>query len=150
MTEEEFQEFRTRAVTGYAAAHVDAGNWSEDEAERIAAEETDRLLPDGVATEGMLLLVAETAADGPIGMAWVALYDPQERGPWIYDIEIFSEQRGKGYGRALLEALEREVAARGGEVLGLNVFGANAVARRLYESSGYEITSVYMRKRLTG
>lgn len=31
---------------------------------------------------------------------------------------------------------------------GLNVFGTNTVARRLYESSGYQITSMNMRKEL--
>jgi hypothetical protein len=36
----------------------------------------------------MLLLLAETAADGPIGTAWVALNAPRERGPWIYDIDM--------------------------------------------------------------
>lgn len=96
----------------------------------------------------MLLLVAETSSSGPIGTAWVALNDPRERGPWIYAIEIDAAQRGKGYGRALLEAIEIDVASRGGANVGLNVFGGNAVARRLYESAGYQITSVYMRKEL--
>jgi len=31
----------------------------------------------------------------------------------------------------------------------LNVFGGNAVARDLYESSGYATTSLFMRKRLS-
>jgi len=41
----------------------------------------------------------------------------------------------EGYGRALLQAAEREVKMRG-------------VARHLYDSSGYEITSLHMRKEL--
>ncbi len=70
-------------------------------------------------------------------------------GWWIYDIEVVEDQRGRGYGRALLDAVEREVVARGGDSVGLNVFGANAVAKGLYESAGYEVAAFLMRKRLT-
>jgi ribosomal protein S18 acetylase RimI-like enzyme len=38
----------------------------------------------------------------------------------------------------------------GAEEIGLNVFGQNTVARSLYESSGYEISSLQMRKWLAG
>jgi ribosomal protein S18 acetylase RimI-like enzyme len=48
----------------------------------------------------------------------------------------------------LLHAAEREVQNRGGNSIGLNVFSANVVALRLYESCGYEITSLNMRKLL--
>lgn len=39
--------------------------------------------------------------------------------------------------------------SQGAETLGLNVFGFNTTARGLYESLGYETTSVKMRKQLT-
>lgn len=38
--------------------------------------------------------------------------------------------------------------AHGGQALGLNVFGFNNTARRLYESLGYETISIKMRKTL--
>jgi GNAT superfamily N-acetyltransferase len=56
--------------------------------------------------------------------------------------------QGKGYGRALLQAAEQQAARHGSKAIGLNVFGTNTVARRLYESSGYQITSMNMRKEL--
>lgn len=96
----------------------------------------------------MLLLAAETANGALIGTVWVALEGEGTSGAWIYQIEIVPEQRGHGYGRALLRAVEREVEQRGCKSIGLNVFGANAVARSLYESSGYETTSLHMRNRL--
>ena len=99
----------------------------------------------------MLFLTAETAAGDLVGHVWVALDSRpgSGSGAWIYDIEIEEGQRGHGYGRALLRAAEREVASHGVEVIGLNVFGANTVARSLYKSSGYEITALQMRKRLS-
>lgn len=148
MTAAEFGPYRERAIEAYAAEHVRAGNWSADRAEALAAEQTDRLLPDGVDTEGMLMLVAEIEGAGVIGIVWVALTQPQQEGAWIFDIEIVPEQRGKGHGRALLQAAEREVIARGGHAIGLNVFGGNVVAQDLYKSAGYEITSMYMHKSL--
>ncbi|MGH3260272.1 MAG: GNAT family N-acetyltransferase [Streptosporangiaceae bacterium] len=66
----------------------------------------------------------------------------------MYDIEVNEEHRGQGYGRALLQAAEQEAARGGSQAIGLNVFGTNTVARRLYESAGYEITAMNMRKRL--
>lgn len=147
MTAAEFDAFRDRAIKGYAAEHVRAGTWSPERAEALAAKETDELLPDGPNTAGMLLLVAEAPPVGIVGVVWVAL-DRGEEGAWIYDIEIIPGQRGRGYGRALLRAAEREVQKCGGSSIGLNVFRGNAVARRLYESSGYEVTALHMRKAL--
>jgi ribosomal protein S18 acetylase RimI-like enzyme len=145
MTAAEFAEFRLKAIRSYAAEHVEAGNWAPEEAERRATSETDQLLPQGADTPGMLLLVAETEA-GSVGTVWVAVEDPNGSGPWIYDIEIDAGHRRSGLGRALLSATERAVAERGGKSLGLNVFAGNDAARRLYDSSGYGVASLHMRK----
>jgi hypothetical protein len=70
MTRDEFDRYRRRTIRDYAAEHVRAGNWSQEEAERRAAKETDDLLPDGVDSTGMTLLVAE--ADGVlVGLVWL-------------------------------------------------------------------------------
>jgi ribosomal protein S18 acetylase RimI-like enzyme len=99
----------------------------------------------------MLLLMAETIGGEAVGHAWVELRRPSVGGDaWIFDIEVLENQRGKGFGRALLRATEREAAAHGVTTMGLNVFGANTVARGLYESSGYETVTLQMRKRLDG
>jgi ribosomal protein S18 acetylase RimI-like enzyme len=144
MTADEFDRYRRRAVREYAAEHVRAGDWSQEEAER-RAQRTDDLLPDGVDTAGMVLLIAE--ADGEVvGLVWLGRAPRQQVGWWIYDIEVVSTQRRRGCGRALLEAAEREAQSRGGDAIGLNVFGGNDAARRLYESSGYHVTSIQMRK----
>ena len=148
MTAEEFDGYRERSISEYAAEHVRAGNWSPSQAEKLAAKEMDDLLTDGVDTRGMLLLVAETESAGLIGLVWVELQHRRTTGAWIYDIQIVPEQRGRGYGRALLRAAEREAQKRGVNSIALNVFGENVVARKLYESSGYEVTSLFMRKAL--
>ncbi len=148
MTAEEFERFCERTIAEYAAEHVRSGDWSAQAAPRLAAQETASLLPHGRDTAGMLLLCAEHPSDGVVGTAWVALEHGEKRGAWIYEIDIQPEHRGNGYGRELLSVLERTVLEHGIEELGLNVFAGNAVARGLYESSGYETTSLHMRKRL--
>jgi ribosomal protein S18 acetylase RimI-like enzyme len=150
MSQPEFDEFCSRLAREYAADHVRAGNWRSEDAEERATRELEELLPEGLHTPGALLLVAEDAAGEPVGLIWVAIEGRPGSGggAWIYDIEVREPHRGKGYGRALLQAAEREAARRGAPAIGLNVFGANTVARGLYESAGYEVTAQQMRKPL--
>jgi ribosomal protein S18 acetylase RimI-like enzyme len=147
MTRDEFDAYRRRSVTMYAAEHVRAGDWHPDQALELAEKETDELLPEGVETSGVVLLVGESAGQ-VVGIVWAGPASRQGPGWWIYDIEVVPGERGRGYGRALLEAAEQEIQRRGGDAVGLNVFGGNDTARGLYESSGYEMTSAQMRKRL--
>jgi ribosomal protein S18 acetylase RimI-like enzyme len=148
MTAAEFKSYRAALIPAYAAGHVQAGDWDPDQAEALAARQTDELLPAGPQTAGMLMFVAETRDDEHVGHVWIALDRPRPGAAWIYDIEISAEQRGKGYGRALLQAAEEQAQQRGATAMGLHVFGANTVARRLYESAGYGVTSLVMQKPL--
>ena len=149
MTAGEFAIFRADSAREYAAQKVKAGDYIPDGAEERALQEMDALLPDGIGTQGMFILVAEVGGD-IVGRVWVALRHPSSPPDtaWIYAIDVFPEHRGKGYSRALLAAAEQETTRHGVPYLGLNVFGANETARRLYESAGYEITSIQMRKKL--
>lgn len=150
MTESEFGYFRAKLVTEYAAANVSAGRWSAEEAEEKSAAQTEELLPQGVDTPRVLVMIAENSDGERIGHVWVGL-DRQgtaSGGAWIYDIEVAENHRGKGYGRAILHAAEQETLKNGVNSIGLNVFGTNTVARSLYESAGYEITAQQMQKKI--
>ena len=146
MTSAEFAVYRERSIRDYAAEHVRAGNWNSSQAEALAAKQTDDLLPDGVDTPGMVLLAAETTNAGVIGIVWVELQHEQTTGAWIYDIQIDEEFRGAGLGRTTLRSAEEFAKAHGATQLGLNVFGSNAVARHLYETSGFQVKNVLMYK----
>jgi ribosomal protein S18 acetylase RimI-like enzyme len=149
MTDAEFAAYRTRLAKAYAEEHVKAGDWDPNQADALAADEIDGLLPAGPETAGMLVSAAENEDGEQVGLVWIALNRLRPGSTWIYDIEINAEHRGKGYGRALLQAAEAQATQYGAADIGLHVFGSNTVARNLYESSGYEVTSLVMRKPLS-
>ena len=102
------------------------------------------VLADGLATPDVWIWAVEE--DGRrVGTVFLG-----RRGDdlWLYDITIDAVERGKGYGRGAMLALEEEVRSLGHESVTLNVWGGNAVARGLYRSLGYVEESVHMRKRL--
>ncbi|MEU4626588.1 GNAT family N-acetyltransferase [Actinoplanes sp. NPDC023801] len=149
MTPAEYDEWQHELAVGYAAEKVRAGNWPEDGAYERARAETAERLPDGPATDGMLLLTGE-AGGSPIGRLWIGLVHPREVPDcaFVYDIEVIESRRGQGLGRALLAAGEAAARSHGAAALELNVFGANPVAIELYRTSGYRVTSQQMRKEL--
>jgi ribosomal protein S18 acetylase RimI-like enzyme len=61
---------------------------------------------------------------------------------------VVPEERGNGYGRALVQVAETKAAELGCSALGLNVFGGNDVAISLYQSLGFQPTSLQMSKPL--
>jgi GNAT superfamily N-acetyltransferase len=150
MTSTEFEAIRARMEREYADDHVAAGDWTAEEAAKRAAAETASLLPQGVDTPGVVMLVAENSEGDTVGRVWLALEHRPGKGDgaWIYDIEIVPEHRGQGFGRALLAAAEQEAARQGVSSIGLNVFGRNTVARSLYESAGYEVAAMQLKKPL--
>jgi ribosomal protein S18 acetylase RimI-like enzyme len=149
MAEAEYPAFRDRLLEHYSAEIAQARGLPADEARRQATQQTDELLPDGIHTDGQLLFTAVDEAGQPVGLLWLATRSPNgAQAGWIYDVEVDEAHRGKGYGREIMLLAEQECRRHGLTSLRLNVFGTNAVARHLYESLGYEITSQNMAKRL--
>ena len=150
MTPTEYEIFRTKLVREYAAANVEAGRWSAEEGEEQSEIQTRALLPQGLDSPRVLLLIAENEEGEGVGHLWIGLdrHSGGGGGAWIYDIEVSENLRGQGYGRAILQGAEQETLRNGVSTIGLHVFGRNTVARTLYQSSGYEITSQQMQKEL--
>lgn len=149
MREEEFGPYRARVVREFADEKIEAGAWAADGALERSALDFRGLLPDGLATAQMLLLIAEDDAGSHVGLVWLCLENEGDVGcGFIYDIEVAPERRGEGLGRALLAAAEDEIRRRGVPALLLNVFGPNVRAQSLYASAGYRLVSQQMRKEL--
>jgi ribosomal protein S18 acetylase RimI-like enzyme len=147
MTSEEFDAWLPLQVAGYAEMIANSGAMPPEAARAKAVADTARVLPLGLASPGQLLFRV-TAADAAVGSLWLGVPgpDPDPRMAWVYDIEVDAAYRGHGYGRAAMRLAEDEVRSRGMTSLGLNVHGQNTVARTLYDSLGYQVTTQQMKK----
>lgn len=159
MTVAEFEPYIHMLLESYAADHVAAGNWDKGKALSKATEQTNKLMPEGVATSGhslfivtsghSLFIVESNTNSERVGVLWVA---EQNRGGkkslWIYDVEIDEPFRQQGYGSAAFVALEKFAKERGVEEISLHVFGSNAAARAMYTKLGFGEVDVVMSKSL--
>jgi ribosomal protein S18 acetylase RimI-like enzyme len=150
MTEEQFHAYLGRAVAGYVQDITRAGNVAPDDATIAAEQQFESLLPYGLDTpDQSLYTIYDPARQKPVGHLWVGARNEGGRiFAALYDFEIFEAYRRQGYGTQSLQALEREVQARGLDEIRLHVFGHNHPARALYEKMGYVATNITMAKQL--
>ena len=149
MSPAEWTDWRAQSIRDYAADKVRIGAWPADGAVALAEAEFGHILADGRATAGHDFRTARNEAGESVGVLWFARTDgPGPITAFIWDIAVHPAFRGRGYGRATLEALEPIARALGCEAIRLHVFGDNDVARNLYLSTGYIETDVSMVKRL--
>ena len=106
-----------------------------------------------VAGEGRVLVAVSEARI--VGTARVRPLPEPPRGSMIRPVRgadigivVASDHRGRGVGRALMEAAEDRAADDGFEILTLDAHAANQPALRLYESLGYGTFGVRMQKRI--
>jgi len=129
----------------HIADRVDTGEDPET-ARRITNATSEQLFPGGVPAEGQFVfLVTEDAT--PVGSVWLGAGQDGPPDVWfLSSIEIDAAARGRGLGRQAIRLAEEFARRRGATKLELNVFGNNSVARRLYESLGYRISTIQMSK----
>ena len=148
MTESEYEAYLGKAIPEYAVDKARTGDWSQEEALERSRQSYAKLLPEGVRTESNYLFRIQLEESGEkIGMVWMKHEAPRPYG-FIFDIILDETQRGKGYGKRAMLALEEFAKGLGLEAIGLHVFAHNPVAMNLYEGLGYEITSQNMVKNL--
>jgi ribosomal protein S18 acetylase RimI-like enzyme len=142
-----FFELASRA---YASENVLAGRWSAEEALELSRAETERLLPQGLATpDHQLLEILEAAQDPTVGFVWFTrLKRGSAYAAFVCQIYVVPEARRRGYAKAALAAVERMAQAQGMASVALHVFAHNAGAQALYRSAGYAVASLNMHKPL--
>ncbi len=142
-------------MANYADQQVRDAGWPRGEALPRAREELPPVLERDYAEgveRGDRLWSAVDPSGGTVGWLWVT---PLEAAvAFLEQITVAEAVRRRGYGRAMLAALEELLARDGIEELRLNVFRANEPARALYADAGYEQTGederrCYLRKRLS-
>jgi ribosomal protein S18 acetylase RimI-like enzyme len=144
-----WEAWRVASIANYAADIVRIGSWPPESAEGRAIALFASLVPDGRDTVGHEFRSIVTDARETVGALWFAAEDEVGHATtFIWDIAIDPAHRGRGYGRAAMEALEPLARSLGYDTSRLHVFGDNTVARGLYRAVGYTETDVTMVKRL--
>ncbi|MET9884202.1 GNAT family N-acetyltransferase [Streptomyces sp. NPDC006430] len=139
MTPDEFDDWLEPGIVEYAQRLVAPGMTPE---QGLAASRAEHalMLPQGVDTPGTALVVLEGEEAGVLGTLWVGPCDLPGLGtvPYVWDVEVAAEHRGRGHGRTLMLLAEHAALASAARSLGLYVIEGNTPARRLYESLGYQ------------
>lgn len=149
MSDELYKDFLDLAIREYAEDHIKDGKWRPEESIEQSAAEFKRLLPEGLHTEGHYLYSIKHDAEGIVGALWSALdTHVRDKSAFIYDIRIYDEFQGKGFGKQALTELENVLRPLGVETIGLHVFGHNQRAYNLYVKMGYIPTNIRMTKKI--
>lgn len=124
----DYEEWLTRLNADFVAALTGAGVPAA-QAEAHARSSYAAALPHST-------VLALDTPDATAGRVWLTATPPSG---WIQAVQVSPGHRGRGFGRALMLAAEARCRAAGVTGLGLNVFTANTVALRLYDSLGYRV-----------
>ena len=136
------------SIRGYAESNVESGRWDASDAMEKSERSFERDLPDGLATPNHFIFEL-FVDDDYVGYLWVFVeLEDAVPNAYIYDIEILSEQRGKGFGKQAMQVLEAWRKERNIQRTGLNVFAFNRTAISLYEGLGFQTTNFKMQKDL--
>jgi diamine N-acetyltransferase len=81
--------------------------------------------------------LAAYADDMPVGYVMYG-FDPDTRDWWIVRLMVAHDQQGKGYGRAIMQAVIAQLSAQPGcDAIHISFVPENAAARALYSSLGF-------------
>lgn len=147
MTDVEYVQWCVESKESYKNENVKNG-MTPEEAEKKTNEDFQRLLPDGLDSKDQYLFSIKDNFRW-VGILWFGVRGPENnRKAFIYDINLYESERGKGFGKQAMELLEDEVKKLGLQHIGLHVFGHNHIARSLYEKAGYEVMNLVLEKKL--
>ncbi len=124
---------------------VSSGKFNDPEI-ATALELVDESLEKGEEESGYIFAVLEVREEDSTVVRGYACYGPTPLTQGVYDlywIVVDPADQGKGYGRFLIEYVERDVLGRGGRMLLIEtssqeIYGPTI---RFYERTGYELVA---------
>ncbi|MBM7587054.1 ribosomal protein S18 acetylase RimI-like enzyme [Bacillus pakistanensis] len=148
MGQRDFYNYLEFMVPEYARSISANFNLPFEKAKVESEELLEKLFPDGLHTKDQYIYnVYDSSENKKVGVLWYKIKKEMSQA-FLYHIYINEESRGKGYGSAVLEELERKAKEHEVTSLALNVFGNNERAYELYKKFGYETSSIAMKKSL--
>jgi ribosomal protein S18 acetylase RimI-like enzyme len=150
MTRDEYDGWVENSIQSYAADTARATGEPIEVTLQRSRDQFAEHLPDGLETAGTWLLTVLDEAGAAVGIVWLGPHPDGGSAAYVYEIEIYAGQRGRGLGYAAMKAVEQVARDAGFAEVGLNVHGFNEVARQLYDSLGYRVVATRMAKTLDG
>ncbi|MFD1031543.1 GNAT family N-acetyltransferase [Metaplanococcus flavidus] len=148
MTDEEFDHYLAYFIPDYAKDLSENFMIPLEKAMEESKDLMEQLLPNKQDTEGQLVYnIYSIDEDKTIGVIWYNIQTESNKA-YIYHILIKEEFRKKGFATFVLQELEETMKSTGITSMGLNVFGKNPNAYKLYEKLGYQTQSTAMGKRI--
>ncbi len=132
-------------ISDYAKEKVRVGHWQEDEAIELSKETFEKILKNGADTSNHYIMKAYEDEEKKIGFIWFNVFDDSV---FVNDLCVYDDFKGKDYELQIVEALEEKAAKIGAKKINLHSFGYNEGAVATYRKMGYEITDVYMNKKI--
>ena len=144
MSQNEFDIIKGRMIRDYAKDKIKVGHWQEEDAIELAKETLDNILRDGVDTENHYLL--DICRDvKKVGFVWFNVFKGTI---YVNNYLIYDEHKGKDYELKMVELLEKKAEDLKVKKINLHSFGYNEEVIALYQKMGYDITDVYMSKKV--
>lgn len=129
MTEVEFSQYSKFSYEKYVEDYASHANISIEEAKEKTGNGNIKR------TEDDLWYLAKVD-DLPVGYFWIQIY-PAKNDSFGYDIFLDEKQRGKGYGREMMNQGKKLLLNKGISKLRISVFKDNLIAKSLYDSLGF-------------
>lgn len=149
ITDEDLERDLQEWVEEYAEEKVKAGVWPHEGSIERSRKEFEHLLPQGKDTPDQYVMSVLDDSGTRIGSIWFGVYrNTEPYGAFIWDFRISEQMRGRGYGKATLEELDKMLKEMNIGKLSLHAFAHNEVAVSLYKKMGFEITDLVMAKEI--
>ncbi|MFT8727859.1 MAG: GNAT family N-acetyltransferase [Liquorilactobacillus ghanensis] len=147
MDSKEFKTYCESSIKKYAQEKIRVATWSSATAEKQAAAEFQRLLPQGAATPANYLLKIIMSAD-VVGNLWLARVTQEPTTAYIYDFEILPAFQNQGLDTQAINLSCKFAQQHGFTKIRLHVFGGNQRAVHVYQKANFVTTDIMMERKL--
>ncbi|RZV00206.1 UNVERIFIED_ORG: GNAT family acetyltransferase [Serratia quinivorans] len=150
MNQQDFERYRVHGIEEYACDLARSLLLSQEQARVEATASYNDALPNGLATPNHRLVCAHVSGSAEnIAIVWYSIKQRTfGKQLFVYDFEVDTAWRGKGYGEKILSAVLDAGRAAGAEYAELAVFADNPSAARLYTRLGFKAVNTRMYRKL--
>lgn len=150
MKTKEFPGYSKYFIEDYAEEIRQNYGHSREHSLELAEKSLKQSFPNGLDKENSDLFSIDLNSNGQrelIGYLWHSI-NTTDSTSFIYDFYIFPNFRSKGFGKKVIEELEKTLLSSGINQIKLRVAFNNKKALSLYEEIGFNITGFNMSKNL--